>query len=345
MQIGSDRGLSPSLPPEVAAEIALDAAEKTAYVGDTFRLAATVKNTDDAVSWYSSNAEVAAVSTDGTVTVFSVGTANISAVVGGAQAKCVVTAVNSPYPLLEVSLASSVVYLGYPRTVSASVSLNGQNTEADVTYAVDDETIAAVDEDGVITGKAEGKTTVRVNAAVNGTQLSRTPEFTPSGVVGQTDPVAFEVTSNNADIAEVIKNQTTQAPEKLMFKDAGEVTITIRFFVTGSARVGEAVKTVTKTVEVVGVSFASTAKQTLAVGEKSTREAIVTPDTYDALYSVKDGSSDVITVDQTTGEVTAVAVGTKTVVVTVQGGATAEYEVEVKALSLTCSARKYACMG
>ena len=80
--------------------------------------------------------------------------------------------------MLEVSLASSVVYLGYPRTVSASVSLNGQNTEADVTYAVDDETIAAVDEDGVITGKAEGKTTVRVNAAVNGTQLSRTVDIT-----------------------------------------------------------------------------------------------------------------------------------------------------------------------
>ena len=62
----SDKADSP--PPEVAAE-------KTAYVGDTFRLAATVKNTDDAVSWYSSNAEVAAVLTDGTVTVFSVGTA------------------------------------------------------------------------------------------------------------------------------------------------------------------------------------------------------------------------------------------------------------------------------
>lgn len=69
----SDKADSP--PPEIAAEIALDAAEKTAYVGDTFRLAATVKNTDDAVSWYSSNAEVAAVLTDGTVTVFSVGTA------------------------------------------------------------------------------------------------------------------------------------------------------------------------------------------------------------------------------------------------------------------------------
>ena len=65
------------------------------------------------------------------------------------------------------------------------------------------------------------------------------------------------------------------------------------------------------------------------MGEKSTRKASVTPDTCNAVYSVKDGSTDVITVNAETGEVTANAVGTAVVVATVQGGATAEYEVEV----------------
>ena len=155
------------------------------------------------------------------------------------------------------------------------------------------------------------------------------PTFEPSGVVGQNDTVAFEVTSSDPNVAEVVNNTTTQAPEKLKFKGTGEVTITIRFFVTGNDRIGEAVKTVTKTVTAVGVSFADSNKVTLAVGEMSTRKASVTPDTCNAVYSVKDGSTDVITVDAETGEVTANAVGTAVVVATVQGGATAEYEVEV----------------
>ena len=97
----------------------------------------------------------------------------------------------------------------------------------------------------------------------------------------------------------------------------------------GLERAGEAVKTVTKTVTAVDVSFAESSKVTLAIGEKLTRKASVTPDTYNAVYSVKDGSTDVITVDAETGAVTANAVGTAVVVATVQGGATAEYEVEV----------------
>ena len=87
--------------------------------------------------------------------------------------------------------------------------------------------------------------------------------------------------------------------------------------------------TVSRAVPPLGVSFADSSKVTLAIGEKLTRAASVTPDTYKAVYSVKDGSTDVITVDAETGEVTANAVGTAVVVATVQGGATAEYEVEV----------------
>ncbi len=89
--------------------------------------------------------------------------------------------------------------------------------------------------------------------------------------------------------------------------------------------------TVSRAVPPLGVSFAESSKVTLAIGEKLTREASVTPDTYKAVYSVKDGSTNVITVDAVTGEVTAKAVGEAVVVATAQGYdyATAEYEVEV----------------
>ena len=98
-----------------------------------------------------------------------------------------------------------------------------------------------------------------------------------------------------------------------------------------TAKIGNKSATVKLTVTDIGVSFADSSKVTLAIGEKSTREASVTPDTYNAVYSVKDGSTDVITVNAVTGEVTANAVGAAVVVATAQGYdyATAEYEVEV----------------
>ena len=154
--------------------------------------------------------------------------------------------------------------------------------------------------------------------------------LSPNGITEEYgESLTFEITSSDETVAEIVKNETTQLPEKIAFVGTGDVTVTLRFFVTDNERAGEAVKTVTKTVTAVGVSFADSSKVTLAVGEKSTRKASVTSDTYNAVYSVKDGSTNVITVNAETGEVTANAVGTKTIVATVQGGATAEYEVEV----------------
>ena len=154
--------------------------------------------------------------------------------------------------------------------------------------------------------------------------------LSPNGITeAYGESLTFEITSSDETVAKIVKNETTQLPEKIAFVGTGDVTVTLRFFVTDNERAGEAVKTVTKTVTAVDVSFADSNKVTLAVGEKSTRKASVTPDTYNAVYSVKDGSTDVITVDAETGEVTANAVGTAVVVATVQGGATAEYEVEV----------------
>ena len=158
--------------------------------------------------------------------------------------------------------------------------------------------------------------------------------LSPNGITeAYGESLTFEITSSDETVAKIVKNETTQLPEKIAFVGTGDVTVTLRFFVTDNERAGEAVKTVTKTVTAVGVSFAESSKVTLAIGEKLTRAASVTPDTYKAVYSVKDGSTDVITVDAATGEVTAIAVGKKTIVATVQGGATAEYEVEVAALS------------
>lgn len=165
---------------------------------------------------------------------------------------------------------------------------------------------------------------------INDLQVTLTPDGEVLAEEYGSD-LTFEITSSNDAVAEIVKNATTQVPEKISFVGTGDVTVTVRFFVKDNARAGEAIKTVTKTISAVGVSFADSEKLTLAIGESDTRAASVTPNKYAVTYSVKDGSTDVITVDATTGEVTAIAAGTRTVVATVQGGATAEYEVEVKA--------------
>mgnify|MGYP002801007605 CR=1 FL=1 len=166
---------------------------------------------------------------------------------------------------------------------------------------------------------------------LSGISITNKTELTAEWHAGDADrtivvalsPESF--TSDNTEITVTSSGEAVTVDTDDKFKlhavADGKATVTVA--------AGDFTDSVEITVTAVGVSFADSSKVTLAVGEKSTREASVTPDTYKAVYSVKDGSTDVITVDAATGEVTTIAVGTKTIVATVQGGATAEYEVEV----------------
>ena len=166
---------------------------------------------------------------------------------------------------------------------------------------------------------------------LSGISITNKTELTAEWHVGDADrtivvalsPESF--TSDNTEITVTSSGEAVTVDTDDKFKlhavADGKATVTVA--------AGDFTDSVEITVTAVGVSFADSSKVTLAVGEKSTRKASVTPDTCNAVYSVKDGSTDVITVDAETGEVTANAVGTAVVVATVQGGATAEYEVEV----------------
>ena len=166
---------------------------------------------------------------------------------------------------------------------------------------------------------------------LSGISITNKTELTAEWHAGDADrtivvalsPESF--TSDNTEITVTSSGEAVAVDTDDKFKlhavADGKATVTVA--------AGDFTDSVEITVTAVGVSFADSNKVTLAIGEKLTRAASVTPDTYNAVYSVKDGSTDVITVDAATGEVTAIAVGTKTIVATVQGGATAEYEVEV----------------
>ena len=166
---------------------------------------------------------------------------------------------------------------------------------------------------------------------LSGISITNKTELTAEWHAGDADrtivvalsPESF--TSDNTEITVTSSGEAVTVDTDDKFKlhavADGKATVTVA--------AGDFTDSVEITVTAVGVSFADSSKVTLAVGEKSTRKASVTSDTYNAVYSVKDGSTNVITVNAETGEVTANAVGKAVVVATVQGGATAEYEVEV----------------
>ena len=169
---------------------------------------------------------------------------------------------------------------------------------------------------------------------LSGISITNKTELTAEWHVGDADrtivvalsPESF--TSDNTEITVTSSGEAVTVDTDDKFKlhavADGKATVTV-----AAGDFTDSVEITVSTVTAVGVSFADSSKVTLAMGEKSTRKASVTPDTCNAVYSVKDGSTDVITVNAETGEVTANAVGTAVVVATVQGGATAEYEVEV----------------
>ncbi|MDO5115531.1 MAG: Ig-like domain-containing protein [Synergistaceae bacterium] len=165
---------------------------------DTHRLNATVlpaDATNQAVSWSSSNESVAAVE-NGLVTALSIGTATITVTTddGGYTASCEVTVNGTPTPVdvyvTSVALSESSLTLdaGGTRLLTATVQPDNATNQA-VSWSSSNESVAAVNESGLVTAVAAGTATITVTTVdggktasctvtVNGTP---TPAPTPSG--------------------------------------------------------------------------------------------------------------------------------------------------------------------
>ncbi|MBK6489200.1 MAG: Ig-like domain-containing protein [Gemmatimonadetes bacterium] len=136
--------------------------------GQTLSIAATPRDgtgnplTGRVVTWSSSAATVASVSTSGTVTGVSAGTATITALVEGKSAAATITVTNVPVETVTLTTPSSSISVG--TSVQSTVVLKdaGGNTLTGrtVTYTSSNLTIAVVNAQGVISGIAAGATTI-----------------------------------------------------------------------------------------------------------------------------------------------------------------------------------------
>lgn len=153
-------------------KITLSATELTLEIGEQAKLDATVENSDEDVTWTSSNTAVARVNSFGQLQALALGTTDVTATIGDVLAKCVVTVA----PVLSASTTDLTLIVpgdDVPVELSAvavTFSGNPEVEASDVTVVSANEAVAKY-EDGNVVAVAEGTTTVTATAANGATAI------------------------------------------------------------------------------------------------------------------------------------------------------------------------------
>ena len=177
---GDDRPDPPKNPTEdvdpntPAVTLTLDQTALELTVGGTGKLAATGA---EGITWASSNADVAAVGEDGTVTAVAAGTATISASAeGAAPVTCTVTVKEAPKKnlvLRSIYSSEGAAQTEFAMSVGdPAVPLTVDGTDSTVKWSTENSGVVTVNSAGEVTAVASGKTTV--TAEVDGQTLTIT---------------------------------------------------------------------------------------------------------------------------------------------------------------------------
>ena len=311
--------------------------------GQTQKLTATVapaNATNQAVTWKTSDKNVATVSPSGLVTAKSAGTATITCTAqdgSGVKATCKVT-VTVPVSGIQLSQTSAALTVGDTLTLTKTIYPSDATNQA-VTWTSSSDAVASVDSNGKITAKTAGSAVITCKSVsdnsvvgicnvtvkakvqtpseikVNKITLNKT---TASVTKGKTLQLTATVTPGNATKKEVKwstsnKNVAMVSTSGLVTaKSAGTATITC------TAQDGSGVKATCKitvknpVVKVTKVTLNKTTA-TLAPKETLTLKATVTPtNATNKAVTWKSSNTKIATVSSS-GKVTAKAAGTVTI--------------------------------
>ena len=144
--------------PTPAESVLLDRESAEMKAGETLGLTAIVlpeNATDKSVIWASSDESVATVDEHGMVSAVSVGVAVITASCGSVSATCYVTVVPTPAESVLLDRESAEMKAGETLGLTAIV-LPENATDKSVTWASSDDSVATVDEYGLVTGIGAG---------------------------------------------------------------------------------------------------------------------------------------------------------------------------------------------
>ncbi len=317
-------------------------------LNSTQQLTATVtpeNATNKTVTWESSNTSVATVSSTGVVTSKGSGTATITASAGGKSATCSVT-VTVPVTGVSLNKTSTSITIGSTETLTATVTPSDA-TNKSVTWSSSDTNIATVS-NGTVTAKAVGTATITVKTvdgnktatcavtvnpiAVTGITLNKTSLTFSS--LNSTQQLTATVTPENATNKTVTWESsntsvaTVSSSGVVTSKGSGTATI------TASAGGKSATCAVTVNIPVSGVSLNKTTLS-LKKGSSETLAATVSPSNATNSEVIWSSSNSSVASVNSSGKVTANAVGNATITVkTVDGNKTATCNVSVTAPDL-----------
>ncbi|MDE2897401.1 MAG: Ig-like domain-containing protein [Chloroflexota bacterium] len=198
---GGDDGAAPTEPPEppVATTVSISpAAVDLSFLGETLQLTAGIADQNGQamagapVSWTTSDSSVASVSAGGLVTAVANGSATVTATSGSAAGTAVVTVTQrvarvdvSPEAHTFSALGDSVQLTAAPFDASDNTVEN-----ATVTWSSQDDAVATVDSDGVVTAAGNGTTSVSAQAGA----ASGAAAVTVSQVIVEMDVVPAATT-------------------------------------------------------------------------------------------------------------------------------------------------------
>ncbi len=137
--------------------------ETTLQIGQTVQLKAAITPAEAVaeVDWTTSDAAVATVAEDGTVTAVSVGIATVTASAGGKTAKCTVTVIAQP---VETTITLDVTQFDLSLDATRKIGYTVTPAETAVEWTSSDERIATVDAEGTVYGVARGTAVITAKA-------------------------------------------------------------------------------------------------------------------------------------------------------------------------------------
>ena len=235
-------------------KVSLNKSATTLTEGESETLTATITPSnatgDKTVKWSSSNAEVAAVDSNGKVTAKKAGTAVITATSSnGKTAGCTVTVKQKEIAITGISLNKSTTSLteGESETLTATITPSNATGDKTVKWSSSNAEVAAVDSNGKVTAKkagtavitatsSNGKTagcTVTVKQkeiAITGISLNKS---TTSLTEGESETLTATITPSNATGDKTVKWSSSNAEVaavdsngKVTAKKAGTAVIT-----------------------------------------------------------------------------------------------------------------------
>ncbi|MDR2890893.1 MAG: Ig-like domain-containing protein [Alistipes sp.] len=156
----------------VVESVTLNETELTLGMDDYFVLEATVTPAGTAVSWESENKTVASIDAGGKVTALKEGTSVITATAGDKSATCTVTVV-TPVAIESVMINRGVASLLVDATLQLEPLFTPANaTNKKVTWMSENEAVATVDKDGLVTALALGEAKITFTTDDGGFSMS-----------------------------------------------------------------------------------------------------------------------------------------------------------------------------